>query len=79
MIDPDLISKNPVAREGLKMLAISGVLREQQARLRERIIHGDDEEELDSLVAKVKEFRRNNGMLESLQQLGEEYQKETDQ
>lgn len=79
MIDPDLLDSNPVAREAIKMLVSSGVLREQQVRLQERIALGDSEEADESLLAKIKEFRKCNGMLESLQQLGEGYIKETDQ
>jgi len=77
MIDPDLI--NELAREGLKLIARSGVLEAQQMRLHERLAFGNPDESADSLVEAIREFRRQNGMIESLRELGGRFLEETEQ
>lgn len=76
MVDDDLIADNPLAIEGIKRLAESKVLLAQMARMQEQLLSGDAEEKDESLVQKVKEFRRTSGMLQALQELGESYLKE---
>lgn len=78
MFDPDLLERNPVAREGLKLLVQSGIILEQQDALKQRIAFGDPDEVNESVIANIKEFRRRYGMLESLQELGAGYIQEND-
>lgn len=79
MVDEDLIRGSPIAKEGLKMLAHSGVLRQQQSRLLERLLHGQADEDEKTLVQKVRDYRRDNSFLESLKQLGEQLVSEGEQ
>ncbi len=75
MIDPDLIESNLLARQGIQFLAESGVLKEQQQRLAERITHGDADESEENLLESIRRFRREARNLESLQELGDSYNK----
>lgn len=79
MIDPDLLDSNPIAREGIKLLAASGVLNAQLDRLKVRMAFGDADEADDSLLKAIKEFRKQYGIIESLRSLGEGYSKETEE
>jgi hypothetical protein len=72
MFDPDLIDKNAIAREGIKMLHQSGIVQEQIQRLQDRLVTGDADESVESVAAAVKEFRRLYGMYQTLREVGEQ-------
>lgn len=70
MFDPELLETNSVAREGLKLLAQSGIIESQQTALKERLAAGNVNETDESILASIREFRRQYGVLESLLELG---------
>lgn len=76
MVDEDKIKDNALAREGLKMLAQSGVLREIIADSEANLISGDSDEEERSLVRRIREHRRFVGVVLTLQELGESFLEE---
>jgi len=75
MIDPEILEKNPIAKEAFKLLWQSGVMRQQIEAERNRLLAGDADENLTAVAQSIKEFRRKAGMLESFHQLGEEFHK----
>jgi len=72
MVDEDKIRANSLAREGVKMLAKSGVLKDMLAEGLANLASGDANEEEESLVERIREYRRNSGVLLTLQELGEQ-------
>lgn len=79
MIDPDLINQNAMAREGFKLVAMSGILEAQELRLKERLAAGDADEADDSMLKSIREFRRQYGMIATLRSLGEGNREGTEQ
>jgi hypothetical protein len=77
MIDPDLI--NPIAKEGFKLLAQSGVFQAQIKRDQERVLSGDADEEPEDIALAVKKLRRRVVIWESLHELGSSFVKESEQ
>lgn len=76
MVDDDLVKANPLAIAGLKLLADSGILRQQQSRLLDQLGSGNPDEKDESLMERVKLFRRTHRALETLQLLGEQLKSE---
>ena len=64
--------------EGVKFLAQSGVLKAQLERLKENTLRGSADEKDESIAIKVKEFRRQSGLLLALQELGVSLSKENE-
>jgi hypothetical protein len=73
MFDPDILQKYPIAREGLKLIVQSGICDEQIQRLQERISFGDADASDESIVADVRKFRKDYGMVATLRDLGESF------
>lgn len=76
MIDPGLI--NPIAKEGLKLLAQSGLLRAQIAADKDSLLHGSPDEHDAGLIESIRQFRQKAVLLESLHELGENFVKENE-
>jgi hypothetical protein len=76
VVDEELIRASPLASQGLQFLAQSKVLLEQIERLKVTTLAGDSDESDEEVARKVKEFRRQSGMLLALQELGESLGKE---
>lgn len=71
MVDEEKIRSNALAREGIKLLAQSGVLTELMGDSLASLVSGDSNEDEQELVSKIREYRRNAGVLLTFQEIGE--------
>jgi hypothetical protein len=75
LVDADLLDESLEAQTGLQFLYASGVLQTQKERLVARLASGALEESNVDLLKRIKEFRTNIRIIDSLLEMAEQYQR----
>lgn len=77
MVDVDLIeSAGAEVKRAFAVIAASGVLQKQIARLAESILEGSDSESPIDIAEKIVNYRRESHALATMQYIGERYNEE---